>query len=210
MRIGRGRVAGCDRRVRRRYGAGGYGFYGGIGVYAKADQVGHERSYFKGHFLAFGYGAYRFALDEFEFVRPRVHFDAPSDGESGDQLRILFLVDGSCGLEVRDNRDAVAKMRADEIGNFLLARFHGGEEEAGVAELILVGRVVQELNGFRAGGMFLVLRALESEMAESIFFVDDNLIEEGIARLGRTLTRRVKNGGDSRVGASSAKVRQRR
>jgi DNA-binding transcriptional MocR family regulator len=37
-----------------------------------------------------------------------------------------------------------------------------------------------------------------------------DLIAEGMARLGRTLTRRVKNGGDSRVGASLTKIRQRR
>ena len=122
-------------------GNGGAGSNGLGRFRAIARQIGHERSDLEGHLLAFGDCSSRLALDQVQFVVPRIDLDAASEGQSSDLLWILFGIHGSGGFQVAHAGHTVAKVSADEIWNFLLAAIERLEEKSGVGQLIFVRRL---------------------------------------------------------------------
>src|SRR5467141_3632652 len=60
---------------------------------------------------------------------------------------------------IGNNGNSIAQVRADQVRYFLLAGLQSREEHARIAKLVLIGRIVQELNPFRAGGLFFRRRA---------------------------------------------------
>ncbi len=83
-----------------------------------------------------------------------------------------------------DFRSAIAGTRSPRcalirLGISFCAILQRGEEKRRVSKLILVRRVVQQLDGFCVGGRFLCGCAPEPKMPESILIIDQQLIEEG-------------------------------
>src|SRR5215470_609474 len=71
---------------------------------------------------------------------------------------------GSAGFQIHDIRNPIAEVRADQVRNLLLPRGESGQKESSIAELILIRRIVQQLNSFVARGLFFVGRARETKM----------------------------------------------
>src|SRR5450432_802658 len=94
-------------------GSGGAGGHRFGGFRTKAHQVGHERSDFEGHLLAFGHGANGFALNHAELIIPGIDLDAATKRQRGDLLGIRFGVHRGAGLQISYLRNAIAEMSAD-------------------------------------------------------------------------------------------------
>src|SRR5260370_4976912 len=150
------------------------------GFGAVTDQVWHERGDLERHLLTFRHRADGLALDEVQLIVPGIYLYASADRQRRDYLRVLLLIDRRRGLEISHDRHAVAEVRANQVRNFLPAAPERREEKACVAELGLIGRIIQELDRFRVGSPLLVGRPGISEMPESLFVVDQQLIEESI------------------------------
>ena len=81
-------------------------------------------------------------------------------------------------MQILHRRNPVAQVRADQIGNFLLPRLHRLQEQSGIAQLILVRRIGQNLHGFVVRRNLFIRGAGESEVPESIFVLNQQLVEE--------------------------------
>src|SRR6266404_5754412 len=94
-------------------------------------------------------------------------------------IRLLIHRHRSTG--VADNRLAIPKMRANQVGNFFRARGECRQEKTGVPKLVFIRRIVQDLDRFGVGGFLFVNRSRKSEMAEGFLVLNEQLIEEGKA-----------------------------
>src|SRR4029077_8570325 len=74
-------------------------------------------------------------------------------------------------------------MWADQIGYLFRANLQHLNELAGSGELILVGRLRQQLQSFLVGRLFLFGSAREAEMTEGILVIPQHTVKEGVSRI---------------------------
>jgi hypothetical protein len=146
-------------------------------VCAESRQVRHERRHLERHLLAFGDGAHWLALDQRQRVVPRIQFHTAADWQRRDHLGILLRIHWNGRFQVRKSWHAISQVRADQVRNFFLPRLHRCQEQSCIPQLILVGRIVQELDCLCIRRFFFIWCVPESKVAECVLIIDQQLIE---------------------------------
>src|SRR5204862_7563516 len=122
------RFPGFRIRRRRRASRNGLRSFGHV-----AHQVRHKRRHFERHLLAFRHRPYRLALDQIQLVVPRIQLYPSADRKRRDHLWVwLLIAAGHRGPEGTDDRDAIAEVRADYVGDLLLPRLQSLEKQRSI------------------------------------------------------------------------------
>src|SRR5260370_4011517 len=102
-------------------------------------------------------------------------------------LRLHRFRAGTSGSVRRRNSpivgNAIAQMRADQIGNILGAVLERLYEKLSGCKLIFVRRILQQFRAFLSGGLVLLRRPAEAEMAERVFLIEEHAVKARILRI---------------------------
>jgi len=103
---------------------------------------------------------------------------APSDWQAFDRRRRRSRRRG--GRDRHVDGYTIAEVRADEVRDIFLATAERVQEKLRGGELIFVGRILQQFVGLDVGRVFFRFGARKAEVAEGVFSVKQQAIEEGV------------------------------
>src|SRR5208282_5175621 len=125
----------------------------------------------------------RLGLDQFELIVPRVNFHSAAERERRDLVDLLGIELRRGGHQRRHPggvaiEQAVAQVRPNQVLQLRRPGLDRFEEQAGVAQLVFVGRTVEQFHGFLVGGFFFAAIASEVHALEGALIGKEHAVVE--------------------------------